>query len=188
MSSRRPDGPPRSKRRNRLPFISFLLLSAWCGLVAGLLEVGAVIVRKHTFDPNHLYGMTRHFVWLIPVTDICIFLVAGSVGWIVGWAWPRRGRWLFMRALCTLTLLPMLLVAFPTIYSAALGWVALGSRGEARAAARTEPSGISPVRPVQFPAAVVLVMSWERRYGLAIGSSTRAAARPLPPPGRRMFC
>src|SRR5271170_6793493 len=79
---------------NRLSLIALLFLSGWCGLVAGLLEVGTIVLSKHTVDPNHLYGMSRHFVWLIPLADLCIFLIAGSVGWIVRWLWPHGGRWL----------------------------------------------------------------------------------------------
>src|ERR1700722_15734460 len=103
--------------------MSLLLLSAWCGLVAGLLEVGSIVIRKEMFDPNHLYGMSRHFVWLIPVTNLCVFLVLGLFGWIVGLAWPRRARWLFAPTLCPLVLLPMVLIAFPRIYT--LAWLAL---------------------------------------------------------------
>ena len=84
---------------NRLGFLSLLLLSAWCGLVAGLLEVGTIVLRKQVFDPDHLYGMSRHFVWLIPLTNLCVFLALGLVGCGVILVWPRRGRWLFMRGL-----------------------------------------------------------------------------------------
>ena len=38
--------------------VSLLWLSAWCGLVAGLLEVAAIVIRKRLFESNHLYGMT----------------------------------------------------------------------------------------------------------------------------------
>ena len=62
--------------------MSLLLLSAWCGLVAGLLEVGTIVIRKEMFDANHLYGMSRHFVWLIPVTNLGVFLVLGFFGWM----------------------------------------------------------------------------------------------------------
>ena len=68
-----------------------LILSAWCGLVSGLLEVGTIVVRKHTFDPNHLYGMSRHFVWLIPLINLCVFLALGIVLKLLVLAWPRRG-------------------------------------------------------------------------------------------------
>ena len=54
-----------SRRASLEPF-SFLVLSAWCGLVSGLLEVGVIILRKRMLDLNHLYWMSRHFVWLIP--------------------------------------------------------------------------------------------------------------------------
>ena len=55
-----------------------LIASAWCGLASGLLEVATIVVRKHTFDPNHLYEMSRHFVWLIPLTNLCLFLAPGA--------------------------------------------------------------------------------------------------------------
>ena len=84
---------------NRLGFISLLLLSAWCGLVAGLLEVGTIVLRKQVFDPNHLYRMSRHFVWLIPLSNLCVFLALGLLGCGVILVWPRRGRWLFTRGL-----------------------------------------------------------------------------------------
>jgi hypothetical protein len=35
--------------------VQFLVLSAWCGLVSGLLEVGVIIARKRTYDFNKLY-------------------------------------------------------------------------------------------------------------------------------------
>ena len=63
----------------RLGPSSIPILSAWCGLVAGLLEVATIVVRKSTFDVNHLYGMTRHFVWLIPLIDLGLFLALGIV-------------------------------------------------------------------------------------------------------------
>ena len=90
--------PPRAPVAKPLGLMSLLLLSAWCGLVAGLLEVGTIVIRKEAFDANHLYGMSRHFVWLIPVTNLGVFLVLGLFGWIAGLAWPRRGRWLFSAA------------------------------------------------------------------------------------------
>src|SRR4051794_11484120 len=48
-------------RAGRFPV---LIPSAWCGLASGLLEVGTIVLRKRTFDPNHFYEMSRHFVWL----------------------------------------------------------------------------------------------------------------------------
>ena len=64
-------------------FFSLIVLSGWCGLVAGLLEVATIVVRKAVFDDNHLYGMSRHFVWLIPATNLGLFLLMGLAGWLV---------------------------------------------------------------------------------------------------------
>ena len=72
-----------------------LFLSAWSGLVAGLLEVGTITLRKQMVDPDHLYKMSRHFVWLVPLTNAGIFLALGLLGWGLILFWPHRGRWLF---------------------------------------------------------------------------------------------
>ena len=120
--SRRPRTWPETGRRS----FPLLLLSAWCGLVAGLLEVGTIVVRKQVFDSDHLYRMSRHFVWLIPLTNLCIFVALGFLGCGVILLWPSRGRWLVTRGLGAITLLPCILVAGPRIYSLASSVVALG--------------------------------------------------------------
>ena len=97
---------------NRPGVISLLLLTAWCGLVAGLLEVGTTVLRKHVFDPNQLYKLSRHFVWLIPLSNVAVFLALGLLGSGVVLMWPRRGRWLFLRVLGAMALLPALWLPF----------------------------------------------------------------------------
>jgi arylsulfatase A-like enzyme len=109
-----------------LRLISLLLLSAWCGLVAGLLEVGTIVLRKHVFDPDHLYKMSRHFVWLIPLSNLCVFLTLGLLGCAIVLLWPRPGRWLFTRGFGALALLPAMLVAYPGIHGTAWLVLALG--------------------------------------------------------------
>src|SRR5207237_1790125 len=86
----------------------WLVLSAWCGLVCGLLEVALIVLRKHTVDLNQFYWMSRHFVWLIPLTNLLIFLVLGLALAVLTVCWPRRGSWLGARLLCALALLPLL--------------------------------------------------------------------------------
>jgi hypothetical protein len=44
---------------SRLGLTSLLVLSAWCGLVAGSLEVSTIVFRKQVFDPNHLRRQGR---------------------------------------------------------------------------------------------------------------------------------
>ncbi len=120
------DSPP-DPAANRRGLVSLFCLSAWCGLVAGIFEVGTIVLRKQVFDPNQLYAMTRYFLWLIPVTNLCLFLALGCVGCIISLAWQRRGRWVVARLLCALTFLPILLVALPQIYWLAWFVLALGT-------------------------------------------------------------
>ena len=89
----------RDRSSRRLNLTPFLALSAWCGLLSGLLEVGATILRKQAFDLNHLYWISRHFVWLIPLLNLALFLVFGLVLSILTWCFPRHGGWLARRLL-----------------------------------------------------------------------------------------
>jgi arylsulfatase A-like enzyme len=168
---------------NRLGIGSLLLLSAWCGLVAGLLEVGTIVLRKQVIDPDHLYKMSRHFVWLIPVSNLCVFLVLGFFGCGVILVWPRRGCWLVARIVCAFALLPTILVAIPRIYALASLVVALGVA--ARLVPRLERDWGIPCRfvRVSFPvvfATVVILGAW-----LWVGdwiNLARERARTLPRP------
>ncbi len=161
-----------------------MLLSAWCGLVAGLLEVATIVVRKQVFDPDHLLRMSRHFVWLVPLSNVAVFLTVGLLGCAVIQVWPRRGRWLFTRVLGALALLPSLLVAFPRIYS--LAWMVAALGMAARFVPLVEDRGRDCRRfvLVGFPAAAAIVAI----LGGSLWVSDRFKqwhenGRPLPPPG-----
>ena len=168
---------------NRLGITGLLLLSAWCGIVAGLLEAGTLAIRKHTFDPNHLYGMSRHFPWLIPLADLCLFLAGGAIGCIVVLVAPRVGRWLVVRGLCGLVLWPMALVAFPRIYSLALLAVVLGVAIRLVPVFERNPRAFRQFVLYSFPIVVALILIlaavpfFEDRIKRA-----HQAAQPLPPP------
>ena len=60
--------PPDSARpvttSRRLIPLEVLLFAAWSGLAAGLLEVGVRLLWRRIEPTNHLFLMTRHFVWL----------------------------------------------------------------------------------------------------------------------------
>jgi arylsulfatase A-like enzyme len=169
---------------NRLVVISFLLLSAWCGLVAGLLEVGTIVLRKQVFDSDHLYKMSRHFVWLIPLANLCVFLTLGLVGCGVILVWPRHGRWLFSRGLCAMALLPAMLVAFPWIYSMAWLVVALGVAARLVPLLERNSRILRRFVLVSFPGAIAIVAILGA--ALWVGDrikQVREGARPLPRPG-----
>jgi arylsulfatase A-like enzyme len=165
-------------------FISVFAMSAWCGLVAGLLEVATIVVRKQVFDADRLYKMSRHFVWLIPMSNLCVFLALGLFAGAVVWVWPRHGQWWFMRLLCAFTLLPSFMVAFPRIYG--LAWLVVAAGMAARVVPFIEGKsrGFRRFVLVSFPAAGAIVL-------VLVGSiwtadrwkQTRESARSLPPPG-----
>jgi hypothetical protein len=56
-----------------------VVLSAWCGLAAGELEVIASVLRASLSSTNRLYLMTRHFVWVVPLVDGLLFLGMGII-------------------------------------------------------------------------------------------------------------
>ena len=78
--------------------------------------------------------MSRHFVWLIPCTNLCLFLAIGIILKLLLLVWPKRVSWLAPRLLCSLTALLLLLVGFPRIHGLAWFVVTLGI------AARTVPA------------------------------------------------
>ena len=169
---------------SRPALISMLVVSTFCGLLAGLLEVATIVVRKRVFDPNHLYEMSRHFVWLVPVTNVVIVLGVGLAGYVLVGAWPTRGRWLVARALGTLTMLPIFLVGFPRVYALAWLMVALGLVIFVVPSLERHSALVRRLVGLGFPVALVAVA--------ILGASTvvgdwieqsREDARPLPPPG-----
>jgi arylsulfatase A-like enzyme len=173
--------PPPANETGWSSIMSCLAISVWCGLVAGLLEVGIVVARKHSIDPNHLYGTSRHFVWLIPIANVCIFLVLGSGAYLVGLAVPRDKRWLFSRVMCTLTLLPLLLATFLKIHGMALLLVGLGLAGRLIPILERNRRGFRRVVQYSLPVVAATVMM----LGTALWSDARkkqsgASARPLP--------
>ncbi len=137
--------------------LSFLV-PVWCGLVTGLLEVGTIVVRKTAFDANRLYGMTRHFVWLVPLTDLGIFVAIGVCGSLIRMVWPHLGPFLLARTLCAMMLLPALLIAVPRVYPWA--WLILTLGVAAWLVPRLEARRIGLRRLVKasFPAVLAAVI------------------------------
>ena len=160
-----------------------LFLSLWCGLVAGPVEVGAIVVRKHTIDLNQFYWMSRHFVWLIPLTNVLIFLAFGLCFWLVGLC-GRRGRWLAARLLCALTLLPPLWAAFPRHLRRGRDHSDAGDRRPAGPRAGAHAGGFRRCITISFP--ILLVITPLLAASVWAGDWLKArteAARPLPPSG-----
>jgi arylsulfatase A-like enzyme len=111
----------------RLGPLDILVLSAWCGLAAGLLEVAARVVGKTYFSSNRLYMMTRHFFWLVPLSNLLFFTVIGLLLALFAALRPRFGRWLGPRLIGFLAILPVLIVLSPRIYEIAWMLFAMGA-------------------------------------------------------------
>jgi arylsulfatase A-like enzyme len=170
--------------RGRAGRFPALIVAVWCGLGSGLLEVGTIVVRKRTFDPNRLYEMSRHFVWLIPLTNLSLFLASGVALKLLALAWPRRIDWLAPRLLGALTLLPPLLVGFPRIHGLAWLAVALGIAARLVPALERRAAGLHRLLRLSLPivTGIVLILA-AACGGEARIREWRQATGPLPPPG-----
>jgi arylsulfatase A-like enzyme len=110
--------------RHRIKAVDLFLLSAWCGLASGLLEVGARVICRAIDPTRRLYMVSRHFLWLGPLSSFLFFLGIGLVLSVAVKVSPRAAGWLSPRLICALAILPMLLPAGPGIYPEA--WALFG--------------------------------------------------------------
>jgi arylsulfatase A-like enzyme len=168
----------------RISFPWLLVLSAWCGLVAGLFEVGTSVLRKQVFDADRFHEVSRHFVWLVPLVNLSVFLAVGLLASGVSLVWPRHGRWLFTRVLCALVFLPSFLAAFPRIYSLAWFVVALGVAARLVPVIEAMSGGFRRFVLVSLPAAIAIVaIMGASDWAADQWKQARESARSSPPPG-----
>jgi hypothetical protein len=71
-----------------------LFLSAWCGLAAGLLEVGTRVLCRAIDPSQRLYSVSRYFIWLSPLSNPAFFMVIGLVLAAAIKPAPRATSWL----------------------------------------------------------------------------------------------
>ena len=177
------DGTTASTARPQrfLSALDMLVLSAWCGLAGGLLEVGTRVVCK--LLPGHrMYMMSRHFLWMAPLSNLLLFTGLGFVLALAMKFWPRRGGWLFSRMVCALFILPVLSVTSPKIYPWAWVILAVGLASRLVPFVERSQSKLRRRLMLSFPAllGVVLVLA-----GFLLGGdwlkAWRETSRPLPP-------
>jgi arylsulfatase A-like enzyme len=159
-----------------------LALSAWCGLVAGLLEVGTILMQRLLSGSNSLYWTTRHFVWLIPLIDLTIFVLLGAGMGVVAWCSRRGGHRLAARLLGALTLLPPVWVAFPQIYGPAGFLLTLGAAAQLVPVLERHAIGFRRLVRSSFPVVAGLVPILAAGVWGSDGiAAWREEMRPLPP-------
>jgi arylsulfatase A-like enzyme len=158
------------------------LLSAWCGVAAGLLEVGTMVLCRAIDPSQRLYLVSHHFIWLSPVSNFALFMVIGLVLAVAIKLAPRATGWFAPRLICACTILPVLIAAEPRTYSSAWLVVSLGLAvclvpifGRHRNALRTWLTWSFPfmLGLVFVLAGFVFAENWLKR--------ARESGRPLPP-------
>ncbi len=95
--------------QHRLSPLDVLVLSAWWGLAGGLLEVGTRVVCK-ILPVHRMYSMSRHFIWMAPLSNLLLFTGIGLFLALATKFWPGHGSWLFSRLACSVAILPVLIV------------------------------------------------------------------------------
>ncbi len=159
-----------------------LILAAWCGLATGLLEVATRILCRWINSTDRLYQISRHFVWLAPLTYLLLFLMMGLVLAAVTRLWPRRGGWLSRRLIVAAVIVPALMVAGPQIYHEA--WMILALGVAARIVPSLERHTLELRRwlLLSFPALLGLVLLMAGSvYAGAWVKEKREGLRPFPP-------
>jgi arylsulfatase A-like enzyme len=172
---------PTSGERNRLGILDLIVLSTWCGLAAGLIEVGARILLRAINPTKRLYMMTRHFVWLSPLSNLLVFVGLGLCLAMLVWFWPKLGAWVGARLILAFTVLPALMVAGPRIYQEAWFVLAIGIGFQAAPWLERNPVRLKRLLILSFPGLVSLVLILA---GTVVGGDwlkeRREAARPFP--------
>ncbi len=100
-----------------------LAVAAWCGLLAGLLEVSTKVICAALGRSGRLYQMSKHFCWLIPVTNLLVFIAFGLLLAAMARLAPGFARWFGLRWLAALVILPSFLLAVPEVHG--LAWLVL---------------------------------------------------------------
>lgn len=157
--------------------------SVWAGLTAGTFEVLIVIVRKQFVDWNQLYWMTRHFVWLVPLTNLILFTALGLLLALIT-PWGRWGGRLALRVLASFFWLPLVWSAFPLIYGPAGLILAVGIGVQTGGFLEKHLGVARRLAVVSWPVILLVplgFMGWI--WGGDAWNSWREQSRPLPPPG-----
>jgi arylsulfatase A-like enzyme len=166
--------------RRQIP-LDVLVLSAWCGLAGGLLEVGTRVVCK-ILPGQRMYMMSRHFVWMAPLSNLLLFAAFGLVLAFATKLWPVRAGWLCSRLICSLAILPSIIVVSPGIYPWASAILAIGISARLMPILESRQAQARRWLLRSFPAlvGVVLVLG-----GYLLGGDwlkvRREEGRPLPP-------
>jgi arylsulfatase A-like enzyme len=151
---------------------TLLALTLWFGLIAGLLELGAMFAQNTVVDLKMSFAWartSRHFIWMIPVASVALL---GGCGALLA-AFRRRSPRREVLLLAFVTFVSPLLV-FRGINSTASAILALGLATQAARLVHRHPAGFRRVVRLTLPplAGVVVLL-----IGLAANRALFAEAR-----------
>ena len=161
-----------------------ILLSIWSGLAAGLLEAGTRVLCRAIDPSQRLYLMSRHFIWLGPLSNLVFFLGMGLFLAVAIMFVPRATGWFGPRLICACTILPVLMAAWPRIYPSAWFLVAVGAAVNLVPSIERHGSALRHWLPLSSALMAGLIAAVA---GFSLGGDwltlTRESSRPLPPAG-----
>jgi len=143
-----------------------LLLAVLFGLLTGLLELTQWLVRNAITGGVSLgdFQMSRHFGWMIPLSNLSIFLAVGLAIAGIGWARPNFASRFAVGVFGFLCCLALLLTV-PGLYAVAAVTLAAGlAAGIARRASQ-HPGRLARILAVSAPilaVAALLLGGWGR--------------------------
>ena len=169
--------------RHRINAVELLILSAWCGLASGLLEVAARVICRAIDPTQRLFMLSRHFLWLGPLSSLLFFLTLGAVLSAAVVTSPRVMGWLGPRLICACAALPVLM-ALGRRYIRKPGEWSRGNRrpGRADSGRRITILSRKMLRSLPLMAASVFLLA---SYVFAADriKQSRESSHPLPPAG-----
>jgi arylsulfatase A-like enzyme len=168
--------------RHRIKAVDVFLLSAWCGPASGLLEVAARVICRAIDPTRRLYMVSRHFLWLGPLSSLLFFLGIGLVSSVAVKLSPRAAGWLSPRLICGLAILPVLLAAGPGIFPEAWALFGFGMAIQLVPILERRDSTLRRKLVWTFPIMLGLVIALASYVFLGDRlKQRREAGRPLPP-------
>jgi arylsulfatase A-like enzyme len=159
-----------------------VFLAAWSGLVGGLAEVAVRVLPRSMGVSDRLFLMSRHFVWLAPLSNLALLLALGIFLAALTAFWPRQGRFLSPRIICALALLPALMVSGPRVYAEAWLILSLGIAAWVVPALGRHPARLRRWLLGSFPVLFAAVLGAAAFvFGIDHVKQWRETRRPLPP-------
>ncbi|WP_406700457.1 sulfatase [Singulisphaera sp. Ch08] len=163
-----------------------LLTITWFGFLTGWLELGLILSRLALVPQvsDTMVRINRHFIWMVPVSNVLIFAAIGLLIVPLAWILPKFTRWFTLRLPIALGTLALVLL-IEGIYAISAIILACGIASVSGRWFQNRPRVFRQVIRVSFPVmAVGLVVLTGLTYARVTSAERRALSRlPLAKPG-----